>query len=143
MTTIYPYLSFRGNCEEAFNFYKSVFGGEFQFIGRYKDLPASDKNNFSQASDEGIMHVSLPISAQTILMGCDTPEAQGQATIFGNNVVLSVNTDTRQEADRIFNELSVGGQIKNAMSDTFWGAYFGMLVDKFGIYWTISFELKG
>lgn len=138
MTTINPYLSFKGNCEEAFNFYKSVFGGEFQFIGRYKDLPETDRQNFSSVSDDKIMHVSLPISAQTILMGCDSPEED--APKFGNNIVLSVNADTRMEADRLFNGLSVDGQIKNAMSDTFWGAYFGMLIDKFGINWTINFE---
>lgn len=140
MTTINPYLSFNGNCEEAFNFYKSVFGGEFQFIGRYEDLPATDRQNFSSVSDDKIMHVSLPISAQNILMGCDSSETHEEATIFGNNIVLSVNTDTKLEADRLFNGLSVGGQIKSPMSDTFWGAYFGTLIDKFGINWTISFE---
>jgi len=140
MTTINPYLSFNGNCEEAFNFYKAVFGGEFQFIGRYKDLPPTDRQNFSSVSDEKIMHVSLPISAQTILMGCDSSEIHVEAPVFGNNIVLSVNTDTKLEADRLFSGLSVGGQIKNPMSNTFWGAYFGMLIDKFGIHWTINFE---
>ena len=105
MTTINPYLSFKGNCEEAFNFYKSVFGGEFQFIGRYKDLPATDRQSFSLVKDDKIMHVSLPISAQNILMGCDSSE--DQPTMFGNNIVLSVTTDTKLEADRLFNGLSI------------------------------------
>lgn len=143
MTTLNPYLTFKGNCEEVFNFYKSVFGGEFQFIGRYGDAPETDRQNFAFESDEKIMHVSLPISAQTILMGCDSTEAYGQATVFGNNITLSVNTDSKLEADRIFNGLSDGGQVKMPMGETFWGAYFGMLTDKFGIHWMINFELKG
>ena len=141
MTTLNPYLSFNGNSEEAFNLYKSVFGGEFQYIGRYKDVPQKDRDIFPSEVDNKIMHVSLPISKETILMGCDTPSAPGQLT-FGNNISLSVTTDTKGEADRIFNGLSVGGQIKMTKNETFWGSYFGILTDKYGIHWTISFELS-
>jgi len=140
MTTVNPYLTFRGNCEAAFNFYKSVFGGDFQFVGRYKELPAAEKKNFPNESDENIMHISLPISKETIIMGCDSVEAFEKTTIVGNNISLSVNTDSRVNADRIFNKLSAGGQIQMQMNDTFWGSYFGILTDKFGIHWTISYD---
>ena len=142
MITLNPYLSFKGNCEEAFNFYKSVFGGEFQFIGRYKDLPANERKNFASVGDEKIMHVSLPIAKETILMGCDSPEVSGHATKSGSTIALSLNTDSKSEADRLFNGLSAGGQIKVPMNESFWGSYFGVLTDKFGIDWMINFELK-
>jgi PhnB protein len=138
MTKLNAYITFNGNCEEAFNFYKSAFGGEFLYIGRYKDVPPTDRQIFPLENDEKIMHVTLPISKETVLMGCDSPEAHGQGTIFSNNISLSINTDSKEEADRLFNELSVGGQIKMSMSQTFWGAYFGMLTDRFGINWLIS-----
>ena len=140
MTTVNPYLTFKGNCEEAFNFYRAVFGGDFGYIGRYKDVPQSDRQIFAQETDEKIMHVSLPISAETVLMGCDTVEAFGQSIVEGNNFTLSITTDSREKADRLFRELSAGGQIKMPMNQTFWGAYFGVLTDKFGINWTISFD---
>ena len=142
MTTINPYLSFKGNCEEAFNFYKSVFGGEFQYLGRYKDIPPNDKQNFSPESDQKIMHISLPISKETILMGCDNADVSGEKTIIGNNISLSIDIADHEEADRIFAKLSVGAQIKMSMSETFWGAYFGALTDRFGINWSINCELS-
>jgi PhnB protein len=140
MTKINPYLSFKGNCEEAFNFYKSVFGGEFGYIGRYKDVPQPDRQIFAQEADEKIMHVSLPISTETVLMGCDTAEAFGESIVEGNNFSLSINTDSKEKADRLFHALSAGGEVKMQMNQTFWGSYFGVLVDQFGINWTISFE---
>jgi len=139
MTIVNPYLVFKGNCEEAFNFYKSVFGGDFRYIGRYKDVPQTDRQTFALEADEKIMHVSLPISAETILMGCDIV-GDGQPVVEGTNFSLSVTTDSREEADRLFHGLSVGGQIKMPMNQTFWGSYFGMLTDKFGINWTMSFD---
>jgi PhnB protein len=142
MTTVNPYLSFNGTCEEAFVFYKKIFGTEFQFVGRYKDLPSTERQNFPKESDEKIMHISLPISKETILMGCDSSEAFGQPTVFGNNISLSVTTESKPKADEIFKGLSAGGQIKMSMNQTFWGAYFGMLVDRFGIHWMISVELS-
>jgi PhnB protein len=140
MTTVNPYLTLNGNCEEAFNFYKSVFGGDFQFIGRYKDIPANDRKNFTKETDQMIMHVSLPISRETILMGCDSA---GVSSVVVGNIALSVTTDSKAEADRIFNGLSAGGQTKMAMAETFWGSYFGMCTDKFGVQWTISYDAKG
>jgi len=142
MTKVNVYMTFNGNCEEAFSFYRSVFGGEFLFLGRFKDVPAADRQAFHLENDEKIMHVSLPISKETILMGCDTTEPNGQGIVFGNNISLSIDTDTREEASRIFNELSVGGQIKMAMNQTFWGSYFGVLADRFGINWLVSCDSK-
>jgi len=138
MTKVNAYITFNGNCEEAFHFYRSVFGGEFLYIGRYKDLPSTDRQAFPHVDDEKIMYVSLPISKETILMGCDGADAHGHGAIFGNNISLTVNTDSKEEADRIFDELSVGGEIKMPMSQTFWGSYFGVFTDRFGINWLIS-----
>lgn len=140
MPVVNPYLTFKGNCEEAFTFYKSVFGGEFQFIGKFKDMPAMGGKQVPEADAEKIMHVALPISKETILMGSDSTEEYGQATVMGNNFSISVNTGSEEEADKMFNGLSAGGNVTMPMSKTFWGSYFGMLVDKFGIQWMISFE---
>jgi PhnB protein len=140
MTSVNAYITFNGNCEQAFNFYKSVFGGEFQYIGRYKDVPPADKQIFRLENEEKIMHVSLPIGNETILMGCDSTTAFEQGVIAGSNISLSINTDNKEEANRLFTELSIDGQIKMAMSQTFWGAYFGIITDKFGINWLINCE---
>src|ERR1700676_3966166 len=114
MTRLNPYIFFNGNCEDAFNFYKSVFGNEFLYIGRYKDVPQTDKQIFLHEAEEKIMHISLPISTETILMGCDITEVYKEL-ISVNNFSLYINTDTREEADRLFHELSDGGQIKMPM----------------------------
>lgn len=142
MTTINPYLTFNGTCEQAFNFYKSVFGGEFPFAGKFKDMPANPDYPVSEADKEKIMHISLPISKETVLMGSDSSEAFGKAAVEGNNFSLSINTDSVDEATRIFNALSAGGTIKMPLNKTFWGAYFGMFTDKFGIHWMVNCELK-
>ena len=139
MAAVNPYLIFNGNCEEAFLFYKSVFGGEFPYIGKFKDMP-SDENS-PQLSDEDankVMHVCLPIG-NTVLMGSDSNEASG-AVSSGSNFSVSINTDSIEEADRIFNGLSAGGNPFMPMNKTFWGAYFGMFVDKFGIHWMVNFD---
>lgn len=132
------YITFNGNCEEAFNFYKSVFGGEFLYIGRYKDVPATDRQIFQEEKDEKIMHVSLPIGKETILQGCDNSATSEEAIISSSNISLSININNKSEADRLFNELSAGGKIKMSMAETFWGVYFGMFTDKFGINWMIN-----
>lgn len=139
MAAINPYLIFNGNCEEAFLFYKSVFGGEFPYIGKFKDMP-SDENSpkLSEADANKIMHVCLPIG-DTMLMGSDSDENSGEVT-FGNNFSVSINTESTEEADRIFNALSAGGHAYMPMNKTFWGAYFGMFVDKFGINWMVNFD---
>ncbi|WP_459213008.1 VOC family protein [Aquimarina rhabdastrellae] len=143
MTTINPYLTFNGNCEEAFTFYKSVFGGEFAYLGRFNEMP-SDPNMppLSEAELNQIMHVALPISSETILMGSDTSSAFGPSATAGTNFSISVNTATKAETDRIFNSLSEGGDIKMPLNDTFWGSYFGMFTDRFGIHWMVSCDIK-
>jgi len=139
MTTINPYLIFNGNCEAAFLFYQSVFGGEFPYIGKFKDMPAGDNTpELSEEEGNRIMHVSLPIG-QTVLMGSDSNSASGDV-VFGGNVSISVNVESKDEADRIFNGLSAGGNAYMPMADTFWGAYFGMFTDKFGINWMVNFD---
>lgn len=140
MTTVNVYLTFNGNCEEAFSFYKSVFGGEFAYMGKFKDMPAMETKNCPAEEGEKIMHVSLPISKETMLMGSDSSEAFGKATIVGNNFSISINADSKENADNLFNKLSVGGKITMPMEKTFWGAYFGMFTDKFSINWMVNYD---
>ncbi|MDI6045088.1 VOC family protein [Flavobacterium yafengii] len=140
MATINPYLVFNGNCEEAFLFYKSVFGGEFPYIGKFKDMPPAEGNPaLSEADGNKIMHVSLPIGDGSVLMGSDSNSASGEVT-FGQNISISINTKSKEEADKLFNGLSAGGTVTMPMSQTFWGAYFGMFADKFGISWMVNFD---
>ena len=140
MATINPYLTFNGNCEDAFAFYKSVFGGEYGYISRFKEMPPMEGMNVPQAEGDKIMHVSLPISKETTLMGSDSSEAFGKATIAGNNFSISINADSKAEADKLFSAVSAGGNITMPLADTFWGSYFGMCVDKFGIAWMMSYD---
>ena len=137
-TAVNPYLMFNGTCEEAFLFYKSVFGGEFPYIGKYKDAPAEEGEVLSEEALNRIMHVSLPIG-NTILMGSDSHPRYGDVG-FGDNFSISINTESTEEADRIFNGLSAGGKVEMPMNKTFWGAYFGMFKDKFGINWMVNFD---
>lgn len=140
MAAINPYLVFNGNCEEAFLFYKSVFGGEFPYIGKFKDMPPSERNPvLSEAEGNKIMHVTLPIGDGTILMGSDSNSASGEVA-FGQNISLSINAASKEEADKLFNGLSAGGTVTMPMNQTFWGAYFGMFADKFGINWMVNFD---
>ena len=142
MATVNPYLIFNGNCEAAFLFYQSVFGGEFPYMGRFGEMPPSDDPNCPPPpADEAnrIMHVSLPISKETILMGSDSTSQSGDV-IVGSNISVSINTETRAEADKLFNGLSAGENIMMPMTNTFWGAYFGMFTDKFGINWMVNFD---
>ncbi|MEO7800673.1 MAG: VOC family protein [Ginsengibacter sp.] len=139
MAQVNPYLHFKGNCEEAFNFYQSVFGGEFPIINRYKDMPQSTDNPMNMDGNK-VMHVSLPISKETVLMGSDIGGDWATHAVEGTNIQLSVNTANQDEANKIFNGLSAGGQVKMAMEKTFWGAYFGMLTDKFGINWMVNYD---
>lgn len=143
MPSVNVYLTFNGNCEEAFNFYKSVFGGEFPYIGKFKDMPPGpDGKTVSAADAEKIMHVSLPISKETMIMGSDTGGEWSSSYKQGNNFAISINADSKDQADKIFNALSAGGQVTMPMADTFWGDYFGMFTDKFGINWMMSFNEK-
>jgi PhnB protein len=139
-TMINPYLTFNGNCEEAFHFYRSVFGGNFSYLGRFKEFPGQDGTPVSGPEGEKIMHVSLPISRETILMGSDTSEGHGPPHVAGNNFSISVSTFSQSEADKLYHGLSHGGKEIMPMSKTFWGSYFGMLTDKFDIQWMVSFD---
>ncbi len=139
MATINPYLNFLGNTEEAFNFYRSVFGGEFSIIQRYKDLPDMSKN-LSAEDAEKLMHISLPIGNGNVLMGTDALGSMGQQLTVGNNFVLSMNTSSEAETEKIFNGLSAGGQVTMPLQRTFWSPYFGMLTDQFGIQWMVNYE---
>ena len=141
MAQVNPYITFNGDCEAAFNFYKSVFGGEFPYIGRYKDLPSED-GKVPEFEGDKIMHVSLPISKETILMGSDASDAFGQTVILGTNIAVSINADSEDEATRIFNGLSEGGKVSMPLQKTFWGALFGMFTDKFGINWMVNYDYE-
>jgi len=142
MASVNIYLNFNGNCEEAFNFYKSVFGGEFSYVGRFKDVP-SEGNSATISEEEGnrIMHISLPISTETTLMGSDTGGEWAPSFTQGNNFSISINAESKEEADKLFNGLSAGGKVTMPMNNTFWGDYFGMFMDKFGINWMVSFSV--
>ena len=142
MTTVNAYLTFDGNCEEAFNFYKSVFGGEFPYVGRYKDMPPTEGRTLPLEEAEKIMHIALPISKETVLMGCDSSLAFGPKATIGNNISLSISTDNEKEAIRLFYELSSDGKIFMPLDKVFWGALFGMFKDKFGINWMVNHEYK-
>jgi len=140
MTTINTYLTFNGNCEEAFNFYKSVFGGEFSYMSKFKDMPEDPKFQIADSDKENVMHISLPISEEAILMGSDTSGELTANFTQGNNFSISINTDNKNEADRLFSNLSEDGMVIMPMNNTFWNSYFGMFTDKFGIQWMINFN---
>jgi PhnB protein len=133
-----PYLNFDGYAEEAFIFYKSVFGGEFTGNMKMKDAPDGDK--LPKDEQNRVMHISLPIGDNIFLMASDIMPSMGHKLIKGNNNYISLHPDSKAEADRIFNGLSAGGEIEMPMADQFWGDYFGSLKDKFGICWMINFN---
>jgi len=135
MTAINPYLIFNGKAEEAFNFYKSVFGGKFAGIQRFKDMPSS--KDVPKGEEDLIMHVALPIGKGNMLMGSDAPESSGKV-IVGSNSYISVNVDSKAEAKKLFNGLSAGGEIQMPLADMFWGAYFASFVDRYGIRWMLN-----
>ena len=139
MAQINAYLTFNGNCEEAFDFYKSIFGGEYKQISRFKDMPPMPGMELPENAMERIMHVSLPVSKETILMGSDSNPTFGDVTI-GQNISMSVGADSKEEADKIFQGLAAGGNITMPIADMFWGSYFGMLVDRYGITWMVNFD---
>jgi PhnB protein len=138
MATVNIYLTFNGNCEEAFNFYKSVFGGEFPYLGRFNEMPADVGVSLSAEAGNKIMHVSLPISKETLLMGSDTGGEWAQSFRQGNNFSISVSADTKEEVEKIFNALAAGGTVTMPLGKTFWSESYGMLTDKFGINWMVG-----
>ena len=135
MIKLNPYLNFDGNCEEAFNHYKKVFGGEFSYFSRMSDV---ENEEFPEEDKNLIMHVSLPIG-NDILMGSDVATDIKPMFKQGNNNYISLTPKSREEADRLFNELSAGGEVEMPMEEMFWGDYFGSFRDKFGIYWMINY----
>lgn len=139
MASLHTYLTFNGDCEKAFEFYKSVFGGEFESMSRFSEMPDDPKFRISDEDKNKIMHVSLPIGNGSVLMGSDTSGEMAMHFKKGNNFSISINADTRADADRYFAELSTNGRVIMPMNSTFWGSYFGMLTDSFGIQWMVSF----
>lgn len=140
MATISPYIHFNGNALEAFTFYKSVFGGEFSALSRYKDTDFLDEAT-KAAEGEKIMHIELPIGT-AVLMGSDTPSAMGTHNERENRTKLSVQASSREEADRIYRALSAGGEIEMPIGESPWGSYFAMFRDKYGFEWMINFDPK-
>lgn len=129
-----PYLNFNGTAEQAFNFYKSVFGGEFATVMRFGDNPQCAE--MAEDDKQKIMHIALPIDSG-MLMASDAVESMGQKLTQGNNVYISLAPDSREEADRLFGGLSDGGKVEMAMTEMFWG-YFGCFTDKFGVQWMLN-----
>jgi PhnB protein len=145
MAMVGTYLNFSRNTEEAFNFYKSVFGGEFSRggISRLGDIPTGEGMPVIAEEDKNlIMHVELPILGGHLLMGTDAPESMGFHLNQGNNIYIELEPDSRAETNRLFNALSAGGKITMDLQDMFWGSYYGTCVDKFGVQWMFNFPLR-
>lgn len=145
MASVSTYLNFIRNTEEAFNFYKSVFGGEFfgEGIMRFGDIPPSpDMPPCAEADKDLVMHVELRILDSHSLMGTDAPESMGFKLNFGNNVSINLQPDTRKETDELFKKLSAGGTVSMELQDMFWGDYFGAYTDKFGVQWMFNCSEK-
>lgn len=138
MTTINPWINFNGNAEEAFTFYKSVLGGEFKKIVRFKDLKSTEFP-VSEKEENKIMLITLPIGKNSMLMANDVPEVLGKVNERENRSKISISTESKEEADKLFNGLSAGGEVEMPMANGPWGSYFGMFRDKFGIEWIIEY----
>jgi PhnB protein len=138
MALINPHINFNGNAEEAFNFYKSVFGGDFAKIMRFKDL-ASPEFSIEEKEANKIMHIALPIG-KNILMGNDIPEFMGKVNENENRSKISISAESREEADKLFLGLSAGGTVEMPIGDSPWGSYFAMFRDKYGIEWMVDFD---
>lgn len=139
MALINPHINFNGNAEEAFEFYKSVFGGEFAKVVRLKDI-ASTEFRVNPNDENKIMHISLPIGKSNVLIGNDVPEFLGKVNENENRSKISISTESKEEADKLFHGLSAGGKIEMPITDSPWGSYFGMFRDKFGIEWIVEFD---
>ena len=141
MALINPHINFNGNAEEAFNFYKSVFGGEFAKIMRFKDL-ASPEFPVAEAEENKIMLITLPIGKNNMLMANDVPEMMGRVSENENRSKISISAESKEEADKLFNGLSAGGSVEMPIGESPWGSYFGMFRDKYGIEWMVDFDPK-
>jgi PhnB protein len=140
MAQINPHINFNGNAEEAFTFYKSVFGGEFAIIMRFKDI-SSPEFPVTENEANKIMHIALPIG-KNVLMANDVPESMGKTNENENRSKISISAESKEEADRLFNGLSEAGKIEMPITDSPWGSYFGMFRDKYGIEWIVDFDPK-
>jgi PhnB protein len=140
MISINPYINFNGNAEEAFNFYKSVFGGEFTELKRFKEIQAPGYD-VSEADANKIMVIALPIG-HNVLVANDVPESMGKTNERENRSKIAVSVDSKEEAEKIFNGLSVGGEVEMPIGDSPWGTYYAMFRDKYGIEWTVEFDPK-
>jgi PhnB protein len=138
MRSVHPYLNFPGTTEAAFQFYRSVFGGEFRGLQRFGDV--AEGAGLPAEVREKIMHIALPLGPETLLMGTDSLESMGHPLTMGTNISLTINADSEAEADALFGGLSAGGQVSMPMQKTFWGDYFGMLTDPFGVQWMVSYH---
>ena len=141
MAQINPYIHFNGNAEEAFTFYKLVFGGAFATVVRFKDM-AMEGHPISESEADKIMHIALPIGKSSVLMGSDTPEFMGKHNLNENRSKISISAESKEEADQLFNGLSMGGEVEMPIGDSPWGSYFGMFRDKYGIEWMVDFDPK-
>lgn len=141
MAKLNIYLNFAGNAEEAFTFYRSVFGGEFSSVVRFKDMPMEGAR-IPKQDESKMMHIALPVGKDDILMASDALESIGQRLTQGNNVYLSVHPETKEEAGRIFGALSAGGAIEMPIADQPWGDYYGSLKDKFGVLWMVNYSYR-
>jgi PhnB protein len=139
MRAINPWINFNGNAEEAFTFYKSVFGGEFAKIIRFKDL-ASAEFSVAEAEANKLMHIALPIGKKNVLIANDVPEFMGRVNENENRSKIAVAAESREEANKIFNGLSAGGEVEGPIGDSPWGTYAGMFRDKYGIEWIVEFD---
>jgi PhnB protein len=137
MASINPHINFNGNAEEAFNFYKSVFGGEFSKIIRFKDIASADMPVEAHEANK-IMHIALPIG-NSVLMANDVPEILGLTNENENRSKITISAESKEEADKLFNGLTAGGQIEMPITESPWGSYFGMFRDKYGIEWMVEF----
>ena len=144
MARVSTYLNFSRNTEEAFNFYKSVFGGNFNGqIARFSDIPPQDgMPSLAEADKNLVMHIELPITGGHVLMGTDAPESFGFHVNFGNNVHINLEPDTRAETKKLFDSMSAGGKVTMELQDMFWGAYYGSCTDKFGVQWMFNCNAK-
>src|SRR6478736_3121926 len=139
MALINPYIHFNGNAEEAFTFYKSVFGGAFAKIARYKDI-SSPEYPIPEKDANRIMHIVLPIGKSNVLMASDTMESMGQVTENDNRNTVFISAESKEEADKLFNGLAEGGKVEMPIALGPWGNYFGMFADKFGVEWMVDFD---
>jgi PhnB protein len=139
MATLNTWINFNGNAQEAFAFYKSVFGGEFTKVVRFKDI-ASEQFPVPEKEENKIMYIALPIGNNTLLIANDVPEVLGRVNERENRSKILVRAESKEEADKIFNGLSAGGEVEGAMGDSPWGSYAGMFRDKYGIEWIIEFS---